>query len=49
MNADLSVRIFFLNSTSITDTEEPFGTAPNSSLISRTTATTDEDEPLVEF
>ena len=49
MNAVLSARIFFLKSTSITDTDEPFGTTPNSSLISRTTATTDEVEALVVF
>ena len=41
--------MFFRKSTSIGATEEPFGTTPNSSVISRTTATTDDVEPLVVF
>ena len=41
--------MFFRNSTSIIATEEPLGTTPNSSVISRTTATMDEVEPLVVF
>ena len=49
MNAILSERISLRSLTSIGDTDEPFGTTPSSSVISRTTATTDEVEPLVVF